>query len=681
MSKRDFSEKIIETMEKKIKAIESIDPDEFAKKDEYFELVICLAYMTLSKEKIIDKDKNNKNKTGRLTENVDRSEINKVFDPSFSKEMPIIINTAVNDNVWMLDNIRDSIMHGQFDIDENKKCFILNNTQANRLFQAEVPFSWFIAYAKNNILDQKETEKIEVKGFFYNKEKENDTEIRVYKEIMNSIFYKVKIEGNKVNYSEVEKTVKELFAKYSKDEIDESVIEQYRTRIDSESYAYDEKYLVSYYIAADKVLKDLQVKYPNDIIDIVILKQKEKNKVIEDKNLPKKHKSYKLLMSTLNELESEKGMDSLKKAINLVESYNNPRMSFALSKLISKSLANINFDIDAMMNRKNPKYLLLQGVNQAIKSLNQSMMQETMSTALKTLMEVYEDFGEKGYRLSQMVDGTPATNNYEKYMLFSKNRDALIEKCISAFGLASLTINHKELYEPHFQNSFTSDYVDSSNSVSKYKEIIDGINKYKTDILEENETIAHSNRVIKKLYDENGVCRNITEEAKRKTIIYGAKSRITTYNVELGKLETKLSRLSVPKTLSPKQKKIKRQHERRIRRLENNYYKIINSDNYDKKSSSNEQRVLALLKSAMNEYKEATAEYMAIKCERMDETVEIMRNSLSHVGRIKVKGTKIIFEDYDNDGKKSGQVICEYEAFKNILTEPYQKQKTLGTQI
>ena len=125
MSKRDFSEKIIETMEKKIKAIESIDPDEFAKKDEYFELAICLAYMTLSKEKIIDKDIKNDDQIKRLNENVDRNEINKVFNPSFSKEMPVILYTAVNDDVWMLDNIRDSIMHGSFDVDEDKSAKVL----------------------------------------------------------------------------------------------------------------------------------------------------------------------------------------------------------------------------------------------------------------------------------------------------------------------------------------------------------------------------------------------------------------------------------------------------------------------------------------------------------------------------------------------------------------------------
>jgi hypothetical protein len=674
MSKKDFSKKIIESMENKINAIKNINPDEFAKKDKYAELALCLTYMTLSKEKIIDKDEKNNHPLKRLKENVDRSEIDKVFDNNFSKEMPVIINAAVNDKLWILDNIRDSIMHGQFDIDEEKECFILNNKQSNRTLQAEIPFSWFIAYTKNNILSQKKVEEINVKGFYYNIDKKDNKNIRVYKELTNSIFYNVKIEGDKINYSEAEKTVKELFDKYSKEEIDESIIEQYRQRIDAEPYAYDEKYLVSYYIASDKIKKDLQTKYPNNRIDIEILKQKQKNKIIEEKNLPKEYYSYNLLMNILNEIESEKGMNNLKATSNLYENYNTPKLSFALSKLIGASISSL--DLDAMMNRNNPKNLLAQAVSNAIKTLDTNMKKETLGTSLRMVMELFEDLGKKEYRLSQMVDNNKATNSYEKYMLFSKNRELLIQTCVSALGLASLTINHEDLYEKHFENEFSSDYVDSSYSVKKYTDIIGELIELEKDKLEEQAGIKIKENNIESIKDANGAYRDIQKASQWKTEINEANVRITKYEIDIQKLETELFRLT-PKNneLSPKQLKIKRKLERRIRRLEKNYLKLASINN--KQARNNKNKVMKLINAALNEYKEETSEFMYVKCQKMDDTIEIMRNSLSHVGRVKLIGSKIVFNDYDKNGKKSGQVICDYEAFKNILNEPYQKQKTL----
>ena len=44
---------IYTTLYQRIKTLEYKDPIYFFKHDEYFELALCLAYMTLSKEKII----------------------------------------------------------------------------------------------------------------------------------------------------------------------------------------------------------------------------------------------------------------------------------------------------------------------------------------------------------------------------------------------------------------------------------------------------------------------------------------------------------------------------------------------------------------------------------------------------------------------------------------------------
>ena len=112
MSKENFSQKVSELMQKKI-----------------FALIV--------------KDPKVKNRMDRLSYMVDLTEIDKVFTPGFSKEMPVIKYARENNNLWILDNIRDSIMHGSFDIDEERKCFLLNNTQHDRELIAEVPFSWW----------------------------------------------------------------------------------------------------------------------------------------------------------------------------------------------------------------------------------------------------------------------------------------------------------------------------------------------------------------------------------------------------------------------------------------------------------------------------------------------------------------------------------------------------------
>ena len=56
MSKESFSQTIYQTMFTKIKTLEYTNPTGFFKYDENFELVLCLAYLTLSKESIIKKD-------------------------------------------------------------------------------------------------------------------------------------------------------------------------------------------------------------------------------------------------------------------------------------------------------------------------------------------------------------------------------------------------------------------------------------------------------------------------------------------------------------------------------------------------------------------------------------------------------------------------------------------------
>jgi len=188
MSKKNFSIKINDMISKKIKALEELNIEEFLKKDKYFEFILCLSYMTLSKEKIIDKDIKNTDRLGRLTKHVYTIDIDYLFSPSFSKTQPIINYAKENDNVWILDNIRDSIMHECFIIDEENECIIINNTGHDRELNAIIPFSWFIKYAKNDILNKKISNHHIIRGIYYNSNKENFNYLNTKEELNKTIF-------------------------------------------------------------------------------------------------------------------------------------------------------------------------------------------------------------------------------------------------------------------------------------------------------------------------------------------------------------------------------------------------------------------------------------------------------------------------------------------------------------
>ena len=210
MSKVTYSKKISESLCHKIATISNINLEYLLKKDEIFEIAICVAYLTLSKEKIIKKDIKNQDRLGRLTKKVDKEEIDKVFEAGFAKEMPTIIYSRETDNIWKLDNIRDSIMHGAFEIDEDNKCFIINNNQHDREFVASIPFSWFIAYAKNDILSKRQSCSYTIKGFYYNKYKKDKYNLTTHKELLSNILYKVNIYGNTFNVKDIENKIKTL---------------------------------------------------------------------------------------------------------------------------------------------------------------------------------------------------------------------------------------------------------------------------------------------------------------------------------------------------------------------------------------------------------------------------------------------------------------------------------------
>ena len=303
MSKEIFSEKISDSLYSKIKSLEYLYTDYFFNSDDIFKICLCLAYMTLSKEKIIKKDIKEIDRLGRLTQLVDDEEIDKLFDTNFCSEIPIINYAREQNNLWILDNIRDSIMHGAFEINEDHRCFIINNVQANRELDAVVPFEWFINYSKSDILKKKQSNNYNVRGFYYNKSKENRKKLEVKKEVLNNILYNIKISGDKFNINQVEQRIRELFIEYKDLEYDDNLIrDNYNNILEKYSKCYNDKYLISFLAVSDKVKEQLEKEFTGISVVVRIEQNKQKllNKIV--KRLPDYITNYDLLIDEFNKI-------------------------------------------------------------------------------------------------------------------------------------------------------------------------------------------------------------------------------------------------------------------------------------------------------------------------------------------------------------------------------------------
>ena len=78
----------------------------------------------------------------------------------------------------------------------------------------------------------------------------------------------------------------------------------------------------------------------------------------------------------------------------------------------------------------------------------------------------------------------------------------------------------------------------------------------------------------------------------------------------------------------------------------------------------------------MNVQMEELSKYVYGYCTNIEETLTIIRNAFSHIGRIyigKDSGfeTYIVLNDYDTDYKKSGKVVCKYADLIRFLGVPY----------
>ena len=598
MSKKVFSEKISESMNRKISAIENMAFDDFFEKDYFFEVALCLSYMTLSKEKIIAKDMKNHDRMGRLSQMVDTVEVDRIFNPGFAEEMPKILFARENNNLWILDNIRDSIMHGMFDVDDERKCFLINNNQYDRELVAEIPFSWFIAYAKNDILSKKILDNYTVCGFYYNKYKKKLHKFDTKKELMNNILYRVNIRGNGFNVKDIENRIRELFDIYSKEDIDESEVEGYRSRIDCEKIKYNERYLVSFYIASEKVKECVEREFSGVSVDIFVDNRKYRfvNKTF--KRLPSSYDDYDLMFNDFNNQVSSKGMSLLRYISNMIE-------------YMDGEVRDSSLDMDGV-NKFN---MLLYGEKIKYKDVN---------------------------------------------LITEKNLKVLRSIGLNVYGLATLVINHESLYNESFFNLHPSDYGIMACIKSSYLEFAQRRKNILMNILD-TEIALFSKR------EQYNNCNNDSIRAKLQLMIDGLISKRELYEKELCDLASSMNfeRITKESDIDYKEKE-------KIDSVISDYFDHF----YGASTISDKRRVKKVIGRLLDCKIEEEAKYTYGYCNNMKDVLVIIRNCFSHIGRVYIgkdrgMGTNVVLNDYDSDGKKSGEVICRYADLIKLLWEPY----------
>jgi len=612
MSKETFSQKISESMNKKMEAIESLDLKTLLEKDEYFQVAICLSYMSLSKEKIIDKDIKNNDRLGRLTQKVDNSEINKVFQPGFAKDMPKIMYARENNNLWILDNIRDSIMHGACDIDETRNCFIINNTQYNRELNAEVPFSWFIAYAKNDILTKKISDNHTMNSYYYNKEKKKRSNFETDKEIINNILYKVNINGNKFNVSEIENRIKELFMLYSETEIKDEDIEKYKEKIAKEKIRYNERYLVSFYLAKEKVIETIKKEFPGIKVKIQINNRKHKlaNKI--SKKLPQNFNSYDQMFNMLNNEVSPKGISLLRIISNICE----------------------NFDSD-----------------KTVEELNQ----------LEN-----NDWKKNTELLHKMITSENLSHNKKNNLSLTLNQDlnTLRSILLNVYGLSTLVINHETLYNQHFLNSNPSEFEIYAIHKRPYLEYA---NKCKSTIMKllEIEISLFSKQ------DQLNKCTNETAKKKIQSNINDLNLKLETLKEDLNTLSSTIGFDPVVK-----QNEVNHKVKEFISKGFEKYYDHFEKAKTVESKKKIRKIIGTLIDAQIEEESKYTYSYcnnmqdvLTIIRNCFSHIGRISTRKNDGVD------TRIVLNDYDTNGEKSAEVTCRYIDLIELLKNPYQETK------
>lgn len=616
MSKELFSQSIYETIYKRIKLLEYKEPISFFEYDEYFELALCIAYMTLSKEKIIDKEIENDDRIGRLTKLVSTLDIDAVFDPSFNKEMPTITSTLENNNLWILDNFRDSIMHAAFNVDMENKRFVINNTQDERQLIATIPFSWFVAYTKNDIFKKKILDKYTVRGFFYNNHKTSKTDINTHSEINSHIMYEAVIKGNKFKVNEVEDRIRELFELYKHEYINQDTFIAYQSKLPRTKNTYNQRYLTTFAVVCDKVKAKLKEEYPD--LDIKIF--------VKDK----KHKIAKRLARKLDDTYSryDTFMDSLNSQLY-------PRHKVELN-YIANIISNLTpVNEEEIKRLKEPSRMLL--FNQLLEDKN--------------------------------LKYTGYENERKR---FDRNLEQARIICLTALVISTIVINQDSIYNKFYDGHGPQQYSIIARTKKPLHENLETTRSKHIELIQKEVQLADKE-------NEYANCKDESRKPIIKADVDSLKQQVEDLKVELNLLyDARINHKQFTGTHTVDKTKREIEQLELTLRAQIDNYKAIKSKKDKKRRKLVLDNIKAIYKDyialqekdafwAVDDMKEALT--IIRNCFSHLERI--------YIGPNKKDNTTIILSDYDNKGNKSGEVITTYGHLLYMILRPLEEQYIL----
>ena len=602
MSKISFSEKMNDTLYKKIKSFLYLDHDNFFEYDEYFELALCIAYLTLSKEKIIKKDIKNKDRLGRLDKKVENSEFDKLFEAEFCETPPNIISSKETDSGWILDNIRDCIMHGAFDVDEERRCFIINNHKHDRDLVAEIPFSWFIAYAKYDILSKKVSNHYSFGGFYYNIERKDSNCSKTKNEVFKNIMYKVDISGSKFNVDEISKKIRNIMNETSKKTLSDDLINKYKDTF-SHKYFYSERYLASFAVACKIAKETIEEEYPGVVVNFKLMDKKHEFATYADKHLTPYYNNYDVLMKEFDYAKRRKSYELISYIQKMLTSLETPERCF------------IGYAFNKMSN--------------------------------ETLIQFVDRFD------GLIGDDLRYSDNKNRFKSVST---LILNILINIYGITTLVVNHGDFYNEEFLNMMPHDL----GIQSRTKQPIIEYENLQRNFLEQ---ILDIEILLCELKEEYAISPSKRKEKSIKKIE--------------AKLEDKKQKMSVPKPQSIIYDKVGYQKE-----TEDLYKNLdIFMSHFQKTNDIDaKRRIREVILKLYDKKVECEIKYTSAISFDMEETLTIMRNCFSHIGRIYVGknyglDTTLIMKDYDTNNNESGCVILKLGTLIEILRKPFDSEK------
>ena len=308
------------------------------------------------------------------------------------------------------------------------------------------------------------------------------------------------------------------------------------------------------------------------------------------------------------------------------------------------------------------------------KGINLLYYLNNIITKLGTLTQVDENksIEERKNLISYILNGDIQDyNNYnDVHANFEKSINILKTICFHTYGINSLVINNTDTYIPYYEKENLPEFKCYSN-----KKFIKFANKRKSleiSILDEQIKLFD-----KKMQRQQYINSNKNPEKNTLDLLDNAIENITNnvktlYN-ELEKLlEDNKVHINYEKRNLFKMKyleyKLKQQYE--------NFLRATNKkDKY---------KVKKAISKLLNIYVEEETKYSYVEYDNKTEQKEILtmiRNSISHIGRINVKtdintNRKIIvLNDYDNDNVHTGFVIGEYYELLKLLSSPLEAPK------